>query len=255
MRKIKTIIVDDEPDAREGLALLVADHPALELQASCKNGLEALDYLHSNAVDLMFLDVQMPVLSGFEVVQNIVPSRMPLVVFVSAYDAYALKAFEVNALDYLLKPCTDERFGEMVFKVKGKIKDQQMAAIGKEVTQQKEHLQQGSVLTPGALNCLPIKINGRTKLLQYSEIFWIQAYDYYVKIHVKGHVHVVRDSIKRLSEVLPVAQFSRVHKSSIVHLQKIQDIVKLGNGEYKLTVEGQEIKVSRSFNHAIKNLL
>lgn len=264
MQKIKTIIVDDEASAREGVQFLLQKDTDIEIIATCKNGIDAIDAINNFSVDLMFLDIQMPMIDGFEVLRSVAQKRLPEIVFTTAYDQFALKAFEVHALDYLLKPFTDARFSESLVQAKRIIDNRNIKEDRQEllkIISNKTSLnnkdtelieQTGNI----EINRLIIKEAGQVNFIILNDILWIEAYDYYVKVHVKGRYHLLRKSMKHLEEILPKDHFARIHKSSIVNLQYIQHIKRLGNGEYEVHLEsGDNIKVSRSYNKAIKHLM
>ena len=264
MSKIKTIIVDDEKEAREGLALLLEKREEIEVVDICKNGIEAIDAIQSNAIELMFLDIQMPVVDGFEVIRSVSQHRLPEIIFTTAYDQYALKAFEVHALDYLLKPFTDERFYESLDQAKKHISNTKVQLERQElikiISDKKIDKSEDSELIPihekETLNRLIVKENGRVHFIELGDIYWIEAYDYYVKIHLKEKYHLLRKSMKKLSEILPTDHFARIHKSSIVNLQYIKNIRTLGNGEYEIELEPETfVKVSRGYKDSIKHLI
>lgn len=265
MEKIKTIIVDDEPEARQGIGQLLEIDPTIEILGLCKNGIEAIDMINDHKVDLMFLDIQMPQIDGFEVVRSIPKERLPYIVFVTAYDQHALRAFEVHAIDYILKPFTDRRFQEGVNRAKLLIEQRKMSEEQHKLLSLSNDLEQKSrdnltsVLTSGshlAEGRLVIKESGIVRFVRLNEIIWLEAWDYYVKIHLKDRFYLVRESLKKLSERLPGKDFVRIHKSSIVHTRYIHSYRSIENGELLLTIEGDiELKVSRSYKDEISNLL
>ncbi len=264
MNKIKTIIVDDETEAREGVELLLRNDEEIVIIATCRNGIEAIDVLNEFRIELMFLDIQMPVVDGFEVIRSITPDRLPAIIFTTAYDQYALKAFEVHALDYLLKPFTNGRFYVSLEKAKMNIRSSKIQNEHQEliriVSNKNINEHEGSELIQypetGGINRLIVKEAGQVHFIELGDIYWIEAYDYYVKIHIKGRFYLLRKSMKKLSEILPNDHFARVHKSSIVNLQYIKKINILGNGEYEIRLEPDvSLKVSRGFKDSIKHLL
>jgi len=264
MSKIKTIIVDDEKEAREGLALLLDKQDEIDVVEICKNGIEAINVIQSNSIELMFLDIQMPVVDGFEVIRSVPQQRLPEIIFTTAYDHYALKAFEVHALDYLLKPFTDKRFYEALEQAKKYIRNSQIQSERQEliriISDKNIEKSKGSELIPleeeKTLNRLIVKENGRVHFIELGDIYWIEAYDYYVKIHVKERFYLLRKSMKKLSEILPDEHFARIHKSSIVNLQYIKNVKILGNGEYEIELKSKTfVKVSRGYKDSIKHLI
>ena len=264
MGKIKTIIVDDESEAREGLVLLLQNARDIEIICVCKTGIEAIDAINDFSIDLMFLDIQMPAVDGFEVIRSVEQSRLPEIIFTTAYDQYALKAFDVHALDYLLKPFTNARFYQALEQAKKTIdnrKDrQQRQELIKVISDR--NISQGEdpeiIRDPESneMNRLVVKEAGQIYFINLGDIRWIEAYDYYVKIHVPGRFHLLRKSMKKLEELLPKGHFARVHKSSIINIQYIKNIKILGNGEYEVLLEsGDNVKVSRGYRNSINHLI
>jgi two-component system LytT family response regulator len=261
-KRIKVIIVDDELEAREGLKLLLGKDQEVDIVSICKNGIEAIEALTNFSVDLMFLDIQMPMVDGFEVIRSVPENRLPSIIFTTAYDQFALRAFEVHAIDYLLKPFTDDKFFKSLNRAKEIIsqKDQgKYISTMKEIAQEAvstgdEHVMLYS--NQPSLNRLIIKESGRVHFLELPKIIWIEAFDYYVKIHVEGRFYLLRESMKKLMEGLPAEMFIRIHKSSIININYLKFIEIIGNGEYMAHMNsGNELKVSRSFKDSVKHLL
>ena len=267
MNKIRTIIVDDEPEAREGMKILLEDDTEIELLGICKNGIEALDMINDHKIDLVLLDIQMPVINGFEVVKSISKEKIPQILFVTAYDQYALKAFEVHAIDYILKPFTNERFFEGLTRAKQLIKQQKLQEeqqklkhIAQELIQrdnQGDQLLISSGTEEGEINQrLIIKEKGHIKFIPVDDVIWLEAYDYYVKIHLTSRYFLVRESMKKLGDRLPSGKFIRVHKSSIVNKNCIREINKNKKGDYVVKLSNEiELKVSRSYKDSIKEMI
>lgn len=262
MEKIKSIIVDDEPAAREGVALLVKADPDIIIADICSNGLQALEAIQEHAPDLLFLDIQMPRINGFELLSSISLSQRPEVIFITAYDEYTLQAFEVHAVDYLLKPFSDERFYQALHFAKDRIRQQQLLQKQERIDQLLEEQRQKAgqsressvVSSEKKTGRLAVKAEGRVHLLPYQDIIWIEAYDYYVKIHVKERFFLVRDSMKNMERNLPEEQFVRIHKSSIVNLAQVSSIHHEQGDEVNLKTGGS-LKVSRNYRDKIKERL
>jgi len=264
-QKIKTIIVDDEFEAREGLKLLLEKDDDISLVTDCKNGIEAIEALTNFKIDLMFLDIQMPMVDGFEVVRSTPHDRLPAIVFTTAYDQYAVKAFEVHAIDYLLKPFSDERFHESLDRAKALVRQKDLEDEARKL----EKIAEGVIKTgataenilidpesPESKSRLIIKENGQIHFIDLSDIIWIEAYDYYVKVHIANRYYMLRESMKKLIQRLPDKLFARIHKSSIINLNFIKTIDLLGNGEYQILLNsGEQLKVSRGFKDKIKHLI
>lgn len=258
MNKVRTIIVDDESKARDGLSSMLVKFPEIELIGACKNGLEAIDMLNQQQIDLVFLDIQMPGIDGFDVINSISDPK-PFVIFVTAFDQYAIKAFDHHALDYLLKPFSDDRFFDSVNRALGLI------ASKKEFTKETDYsdllaflsdkMLKRKSLVPSTSNTsekLVFRSEGKIILLLYSDIYWIEGYDYYVKLHHKQGFYLLKESLKILLTKLPESQFTRVHKSAIVNITKIKEMVPMGHNDYEITLENKEcVKVSRNFKNQL----
>ncbi|MDN5204156.1 LytTR family DNA-binding domain-containing protein [Fulvivirgaceae bacterium BMA10] len=269
MNKIRTIIVDDEKEAREGLNLLLeADHD-IEIVTTCKNGLEAISAIDELKPDLIFLDIQMPGVNGFEVLNSISITPLPAVVFVTAYDQYSLKAFEIHAIDYLLKPFTDERFFSALEFAKQHIRNRKLENVNDQLKNLLAHYKEeikfdkeSAVLNESASgnkifnDRLIIKADGKIVFVPLGEIIWIEAYDYYIKIHVADRFYLVRDSMKKMENTLPSNQFIRIHKSSVINLDYITELVPHFNNEYIVKLSnGKALKVSRSYKDKLKGII
>ena len=258
--KITAIIVDDEPEAREGIALLLDSDPDTEVVAVCANGLEAIQAIQDFSPDLLFLDIQMPQVNGFEVLNSLTPEQRPVVIFTTAYDEYTLKAFEVHAIDYLLKPFTDERFYQALDYAKQLIQTRRPTGLQPLLeAQQPTNSDQNTLIQEGqktSNNKLVVKSDGRVHFVPYGDIIWVEAYDYYVKIHVRDRYFLLRDSMKRMEQTLPADQFVRIHKSSIINVQHIASLVPQERGsEYQVTLtNGVSLKSSRSYRDGVKRL-
>ncbi|ATC94676.1 LytR/AlgR family response regulator transcription factor [Pseudoalteromonas tunicata] len=272
MFNIKTIIVDDEPLARKGLAVRLSDYPELEIVALCKNGAEALDVCRSQKVDLIFLDIQMPGINGFEVVQQLLTFDMilPAIVFVTAFDQYAVKAFEVHALDYILKPVDENRLKQAVEKVHSHIKTQQdqvhkrklasfVAGItGNDCEDILKKLASGVKLEDKRYpESIAVKEQGEIIRVQAASIQWVDAAGDYMCLHCSdGKTHILRKTMKELEQELDPNLFVRVHRSAIVNTKQINKLVTQVSGEYQLVLaNGQELKVSRSYRDKVKSAL
>ena len=261
MNKIKTVIVDDELEAREGVAKLLASDQQIDIVTVCANGIEAIQAIREFHPELLFLDIQMPQVNGFEVLNSISEQYLPAVIFTTAYDEYTLRAFEVHAIDYLLKPFTDERFKSALHHAKLRI------AQKKSVTSSVPNLIQSQLRTgqanqlisadSSASERLTVKVDGKVHFIPFGEIIWIEAYDYYVKIHVKEQYYLLRDSLKKMDAQLPSPPFYRVHKSSIINQSYLQKIEPQRNGnEYQLTLTNElQISSSRSYREQVKELM
>ena len=260
---VRTIIVDDEPEAREGLISLLSEVKEIEIVAVCENGIKAVEQIEDLKPDLVFLDIQMPKVNGFEVL-NSLTYQIPYVVFVTAFDQYAWKAFEVNAQDYLLKPFSNERF-EVVLELalkNLKEKSDQSTVLGKMIQEylvNQNESEEGEVLhisKSGKWNKLTIKTAGRISFVDYAEIKWIEGYDYCVKVHTDKKLHVVRTSLKQMEIRLKEYQFVRVSKSAIVNMNMVKEIEPHFNGGSVLTLDNEiKVKLSKSYKKNLSDFL
>ena len=269
MTRIRTLIVDDEPLARRGLVLRLQKIDDVDLVGECGNGRDALAQVASLKPDLVFLDIQMPVMDGFEVLRQMQGPEMPMVVFVTAYDQYAVRAFEAHALDYVLKPIDDDRLDEAL----GRVRE---LRAGKEAINHRERLLElmaemsGSgpieleslmesgldALDSGLLKTLPIKDGSRTTCVPMESIDWIDAAGDYMCVHVGGDTHIMRGTMKRLESILDPKQFQRVHRSTIVNVGRVREVRSHINGEYFLMLEGGiELKMSRNYKDKISHFV
>jgi len=268
-RPIRTIIVDDEELARRGIELRLAPHPDVVIVQQCANGREAIEAVAREQPDLMFLDIQMPGVSGFDVLARVPQESMPMVIFVTAFDRYALDAFEAQAIDYLLKPINDARFAQALDRVRGYW--QQKNALGqreKLMTLLASTQGSGTVDEKSLRECLqtqsepqyprilPIRDDAGTMRLDVTSIDWIDAAGDYMCVHADGRTYVLRETMKSLEAVLDPRFFQRVHRSTIVNVQRVRRLRPHTNGEYFLTLDdGQEIKLSRSYRDRVDQLL
>lgn len=266
MTKIRVILADDEPEAREGLRYLLEKEKDIEVVATCANGLQAIEAICTLRPDLMFLDIQMPGANGFEVLNSLETSQLPAVVFVTAYDQYAVKAFEFHALDYLLKPFTDERFKKALRFAREVVKGGQAASFSPKIAQMLHQVQQQQPTEPQLVpeaagnqlvnNRLVVKSDGKVVFLPLVEISWVQAFDYYIRIHTAGKFHLVRDSMKHMETLLPPDRFVRIHKSSMVNVAFLRKLSPLPSGDWEATLTtGETLKVSRNYRDKIKGFL
>jgi two-component system LytT family response regulator len=252
--RIKALIVDDEVLGRNRIREILRKDPEIDLVGECANGREAVEAVVEHAPELLFLDVQMPEMDGFAVLEALPPERIPLVVFVTAYDQYALRAFEVYALDYILKPFDIDRFRRTLQHAKSQI-----------------HRQRGSVLNQGLLNLLEelktrpkskhpdrlvIKSGGRVSFLKTVEIDWIESEGNYVRLHVGKETHLLRETLNQMEERLDPDQFLRIHRSTIVSLDRIKELQPWFHGEYRVLLQdGTQLLLSRKYREKLKDLL
>jgi len=268
-RPIRAIIVDDEELARRGIEIRLAAHPDVEVVGHCENGREALEAVVREKPDLMFLDIQMPGISGFDVLARLPHESMPMIVFVTAFDRFALDAFEAQALDYLLKPINDTRFTQALERVRSFWRQKSAVAqrdkLMELIAQTKgsaaldsEEIQRqlAAAVGPEYPEVLPIRDDHGTVRLDVSRIDWIDAAGDYMCVHADGRTYVLRETMKSLEAILDPKVFQRVHRSTIVNIQRVRRLRPHTNGEYFLTLDdGQEIKLSRSYRDRVDQLL
>ncbi|HEX9207871.1 MAG TPA: LytTR family DNA-binding domain-containing protein [Steroidobacteraceae bacterium] len=269
---IRTLLVDDEPLARRGLELRLQDATDITIVRQCANGREAIAAIAEDAPDLMFLDIQMPGLSGLDVVAQVPQESMPMVVFVTAFDRYAIQAFEAHALDYLLKPVDDARLAAALERVRAQWQQKQAVAQREQLLALLADLKGKGEIAPDALaamaadpaasaprryaTMLPIRSGRETIRLDVATIDWIDAAGDYMCLHAAGQTHVLRATMKELEDMLDPAVFQRVHRSTIVNLARVRSLRPHLNGECFLKLQsGQEIKLSRSFRDKVELLL
>jgi two-component system LytT family response regulator len=244
--RVRAAVVEDEPPARLGLRALLAADGEVDLVAECASAEEALVALQRTAVDVLFLDVQLARRSGFDLLAALGENRPPAVVFVTAHDQHAVRAFEVQAVDYLLKPYDDHRFAQALERAR-------------------EHLRRGRAhalartLAPAPVETtrtLTLKDGARALFLREDEIDWIEAQDYYVEIHAGSAAHLHRETLQDLEARLDPAQFVRIHRSAIVRIDRIRQLQALPSGDAAVTLrDGTELRVSRSRRDAIRAVL
>lgn len=257
MHKIKTIIVDDEKKSRDGLQRLLLDSSDFHIEQVCKDGVEAIESIDKINPDLLLLDIQMPGISGFDVLKSI--AHRPFIIFITAYDQYSLKAFEFHALDYLLKPFTNERFYDAINNASQLIRTRQLAGSLKNLNElinrlKNESSRNEAIPATNNIGKLVIRTGGKIVLIKYDHIRWIEGYDYYVKIHEK-ETHIIKNSMKNLEETLP-SHFVRIHKSSIINLQSLQRLDPLSHSELAAVLDdGTVLKVSRNYKKNLINQL
>lgn len=241
--RIRTLIVDDEPLGRSLIRNLLREDPDFEIVGECADGAKALQAIRNGSPDLVFLDVQMPELNGFEVLTALQGEELPIIIFVTAHDAFALKAFEAHALDYLLKPVADDRFFEAIQRVKtyisgrdtGEIRDRLLGLV-REATHSARYISR-----------LAVESDGRFIFLKIAEIDWIEANGNYVSLHVGKQRYLLRGRISEFEKRLSPREFFRVHRSTIVNLDRIKEFQPLFKGEGLIVLrDGTELSASRS---------
>jgi two-component system LytT family response regulator len=250
MARIKTIIVDDEPLARRGLKTLVERHAEFAVVAACADGREAIARISELKPDLVLLDIQMPEITGFDVLERLPPGVLPVVIFVTAYDEHAIRAFEMRALDYLLKPVSQKRFEEALERAAAR-RDRRLAEYGATLLAAVADIQQGRD-APGnpdrkcRLERIMVRVGDAIQFVKVADIEWIEGADYYVTLHSGGKQFLYRESLKHLEARLDPTEFVRIHASAIVNLATVREIRRNLRGEYHVTLaSGRRLPVSR----------
>ena len=248
--KIRTLIVDDEPLARRNLRLLLENDPQIDILDECRNGPEAVKAINALSPDLIFLDIQMPEMDGFDVLERVGPEHIQAIIFVTAFDQYALKAFDVHALDYLLKPFDDERFGHALRRAKAQIEAREINRLSKRLLallDERESQRASSSRRQDYLTRLMIKVSGRVVLLKVDEIDFIEADGNYAKLHIGRKAHLLREKMHDLEQRLDPARFVRIHRSVIVNLDRIKEMHPHFNGDYIVVLDdGRQLRLSRT---------
>jgi len=243
---LRTVIVDDEPLARGLLGVLLAEHEDIQIVARCQNGREAISCLQSTAADLLFLDVQMPNIDGFGVLERVGLQHLPPTVFVTAYHEHAVRAFDVHAVDYLTKPVDAERLATALKRVREKIAANIALLTQEQLTAMLNGLR-GSVSEskPYASRFL-VKDGEKEILVSAENIDWIEAANYYCGLHTNGRTYMLRETITDLSNKLNPRQFVRIHRSSIVNLDRIREIYREGHGDGSIVLmDGKKLRMSK----------
>ncbi|MCW8108506.1 LytTR family DNA-binding domain-containing protein [Alteromonas ponticola] len=265
---IKTIVVDDEPLARRGLRTRLDSHSDIEVVAECQNGVDAVSKISQLRPDLVFLDIQMPGLNGFQVIQKLkeLQQPIPVIVFVTAYDSYAIKAFDVHALDYLLKPADNERLASALGKVRDYFANQYQDAqsqklvnlvaelTGDNCEEILRKLAKGErIETDPYPDILAIKDGSEVTRVAVNDIQWIDAAGDYMCVHALDGMHIMRKTMKELEQELNPKIFVRVHRSAIANIKYVKKLVSHISGEYHLILQNDtELKVSRSHRDKVK---
>jgi two-component system LytT family response regulator len=249
--RIRTIIIDDEPLARERIRTFIEMEPDFEIVAECGDGTAAIRDIDRFTPDLIFLDVQMPELGGFDVLTRMKPARPPEVIFVTAHDQYAVRAFEFHALDYLLKPYDRARFRETLTRARSSLIQRQAGASDTRLSELIDELTHKT----DAPERLVVKSGGRILFLDIDEIDWIEASGNYVRFHIGNETHSVRETMGAIEQRLPSGMFVRIHRSTIVNRVRIKEMQPLSDGEYAVILkDGTDLRLSRSYRSAIDEL-
>jgi two-component system LytT family response regulator len=255
--RIRTIIADDEELARRGLRVLSQRSGDLDVICECRNGRETVEAIRRSQPDLVFLDVQMPGRTGFDVISAIADIKRPHVVFVTAYDKFALRAFEVHALDYLLKPVNEERFDAAL----AHVREAMSLAADKDIAERVRNVAADrpvttSPATASTVDRLAIKDKGRIVVVRVTEIDWIEAAGDYVSIHVGGKTWLMRETIAAIELRLALSGFVRIHRSVLVNVDRVAELQPQEKGEYAVLLrDGTELKLTRSYHASVERLV
>jgi two-component system LytT family response regulator len=242
---LRALIVDDEAPARRRIRRLLLEEPDVAVVGECGDGASAIAAIAATRPDLVFLDVQMPERDGFEVVKAIAPRRLPAILFVTAYDRYALRAFDVHAVDYLLKPFTGERFRTALERAReriaGRASDPALAALAADLRSR-----------PAYPSRLPVKSGGRTLFVDLAAVDWMEAADNYVRLHAQGREYLVRETLAALDAQLDPDVFARIHRRVIVRIDRIAEVRPISHGDAEIVLRsGTRLAVSRTWRHRL----
>jgi two-component system LytT family response regulator len=247
--EIRTVLADDEPLARSKLRLLLQTEPDVRIVSECGNGMETIEAVRSYRPDLLLLDVEMPEIGGFDVLKALEEDETPFVIFTTAYNDYAVQAFEAEALDYLLKPFAEERLREAI----GRARQQLALHKGIMSPQRLREFLAHAPTRSGFVERLVIRSSGRVVFLNVEEIDWIEAAANYIRVHAGKEAYLMRESIGRMAEKLDTSRFARVHRSVVVNVSKIRELQACNSGEFILTLRnGKQLPCSRGYRAALE---
>ena len=255
-RSTTACIVDDEELARRGIRSRLAARNDIRIVAECASGREAVDTIVEHAPDLVFLDVQMPGLDGFDVIEEIGPERMPVVIFVTAYDEHALRAFDVHALDYLLKPIDEARLHDAIDRAKARLDQRRSSQLGDRLAALLDGVAPGERSGDDASGEITerfvIKTGGRVTFVDADAIDWVEAAGDYVRLHTSEKVHLLRETMSGMEDRLDPDRFLRIHRSTIINTERLRELRPYGNSEYIVVLDdGTELKLSRTYRDAL----
>ena len=250
--KIRALVVDDEELGRDRIHSLLGEQPDVEIVGVCADGPSAVETIEREQPDLVFLDVQMPGMNGFEVIENLDPTRLPAVVFVTAHDGHAIRAFEIHALDFLLKPFDQTRFEKALERARtqlatkqGQVIDSRLVSLLEELRDERKYPER-----------LIVKSSGRVFFVRAEEIDWVEASGNYVKVHTKTDAHLLRESMKNMEAKLDPKTFVRIHRSAIVNIDRIKELEPWFHGEYIVIMrDGTRLTASRVFSDRLSALI
>ena len=266
MKKIRTLIVDDEPLAREGLQSLLEHDAEIELIGTASDGQSALEAIQTRSPDLVFLDVQMPKRDGFGVLAELKPAERPVVVFATAYDQHAIRAFEFSAVDYLLKPFSDTRFSAALGRAKEEVRRGRTSDLSMQVQRLLDHvreLEPNSAVTPEPpppppdyADRIVLKADGALHFIKTRDVIWIEAQGDFVKVQTQGKTQLVRETLQSMEHKLDGAKFLRTHRSFLVNLEHVRKVEVALYGDYVVFMsDGSKLRLSRNYRSKLKALL
>jgi two-component system LytT family response regulator len=249
---IRTLIVDDEPLSRQRVRDLLLEDAEISIVGECGDGAAALSALRSSGIDLVFLDVQMPGLDGLGVIKSLGSDRMPAVIFITAHDCYALPAFEVHAVDYLLKPFDRERFNKALAWAKAHLARDRGGPFGQQLLAQLAELK----ATPRPLERVMVKSGGKIYFVKTDDIDWVEAASNYLKLHVGREFHLLRETMNSLEGRLDPSLFVRIHRSTLVNVERIKELQPLFHGDYAVLLhDGTQLTLSRTYREGLPKIL
>ena len=256
-KMLRVVIADDERLARHKMRVLLESEPSVVVVAECQDGRQTVSAINCLHPDLLLLDIQMPDLDGFQVLSEIAPSDLPVVIFTSAYDQYAIRAFEANALDYLLKPFDQGRLHHAMERARAELAKSESREISSRLMQLLSQFKSAPAIAPAeAESRLVIKAKGRVIFLDADEVDWVEAAANYVRLNVGKESYLLRETISRTSERLNPNQFIRIHRSTIVNVRKIKELIPVNSGEYVVVLRnGKELSCSRGYRSHLQQVI
>ena len=253
---LRVIIADDERLARKKLHILLESEPEVQVVAECEDGRQTISAIHAHLPDLLLLDIQMPDLDGFQVLNEVPPGEMPVVIFTSAYDQYAIRAFEAHALDYLLKPFDQERLHHSIERACSEVRKSGDREITHRIMDLLSRVRSETRSGPEPEGRLVIRAKGRVIFLNLDEIDWVEAAANYVRLNVGKESYFFRETISRVAERLNPNLFIRIHRSTIVNVRKIKELIPVNSGEYIVILKtGKELSCSRGYRAGLQSVI
>ena len=250
MNDLRVLVVDDEPLVRRGIRRFLASQPDIQLVGEAGDGVSAIDAIAEHRPDLVFLDVQMPEVDGFTVLDSLTAHARPAVIFITAYDEYAVRAFEVHAVDYLLKPFDEERLATALSRARARL------SAGERRDDRVDALLDAMQRNPSAPMRFMVRTGGRIFFVDADQVDWIEAADNYVRLHVGGARHLVRDTLKHLEERLGSRGFARIHRSAMVNVARIKELVPQPSGDGTVVLAtGARLRLSRSYRSGLERVV